>query len=689
MSASSPIGKMGDYEQPSSRQHGSAQTDGGNGELLTRRADAPGTGGMDPVAAWPVPFDQLQPETIVRAFGVDYGHVHPPEGGDLYVTRYGWPFLNQLLPGNWYADRWYATHGEKLPGSGHVYHVATRPAGGRRIDVVVKFSRVAREVPLEVGTTFPDDIPLDVIANARFNSPMEEFGLVMEMRRGTYGPRRVRVLSQRPLAIYAPAEEYELWQLGRDHSRFHAHWHLLAEDQENRPKAIELDIKRIYVLVYSWIKGEDAEQALRAGYISEQECRDLTVIAIQDLRSNGFRVLDNKPKHFILRRRHRNRQLLRTDEARIVYGLVDFELLQRTADYQSRFKAAQREKYWHLQSRRRGALAAALPSHLQQRTVFGVDCVFGATPDGGKLWVVGHDPELFDYFLPDRWRRTPRARLSLTNEVYHTRTRDGLHVVYRRSRVGMQPRVDPLLEVSKRIREHGYNSPFEEVAIAERVRESGVCCTYPRAIYRTGHQTTKVTHLRDERRFASHAHLVTPEQPSEPVLSPDYDYYTIWGYFRGIDPVREYHRHDTFAVTDLEQVHDDGLLDQPHYEEKLEGARQRLRAVGLAVDEIEPYEFAVAVRADGTLRRVENGEADVRLCIDAQTAYEYGLMNEEDYRDLIRRLEGKLAAAGWEQLNLAGHHLLLSMNPDGKLTLDEGGQLAVVVCNFELVRTLH
>ena len=254
------------------------------------------------------------------------------------------------MPANWYSDQWYARHGEKLPGSGHVYHVSTRPVRGKSIEVVVKFSRVAREVPLEVATTFPDDVPPEVIANARFNSPMEEFGLVMELRRGAEGPRHARLLTQRPLAIYAPAEEFELWELGRDDSRFHAHWHLLAQDQENRPKAIELDIKRIYVLLYSWIKGQDAEEALRAGDISEQECRDLTILAIQDLRSEGFRVLDNKPKHFILRKRRVDRQILRRDGGRIVYGLVDFELLQRTPAYQTRFRAAQRQRYWELQS---------------------------------------------------------------------------------------------------------------------------------------------------------------------------------------------------------------------------------------------------------------------------------------------------------------------------------------------------
>jgi hypothetical protein len=114
--------------------------------------------------------------------------------------------------------------------------------------------------------------------------------------------------------------------------------------------------------------------------------------------------------------------------------------------------------------------------------------------------------------------------------------------------------------------------------------------------------------------------------------------------------------------------------------------QRRLQAVGFNVDEMEPYEFAVRVDADGTLHRDDDGGVDVSLSIDAQTAYEYELMTEETYRDLIKRLEAQFQAAGWENLNLLGHHLLLSMNPDGKLKTGESGQPAAVVCNFELIR---
>lgn len=650
-------------------------------------AAQPGAGQeMELAIACATPFERLPPEMIVSAFGVTYGHVQPPEGGDLYVTRYGWPSLAQLLPSQWYANRRYSKQGITLPGSGHVYRVSTLPVAGKSLDIVVKFSRVAREVALEVATTFPDNFPAEVIANARFNSPMEEFGLVTELRGGAYAPDHTRVLTQRPLAIYAPPEEFESWQLGRDLSRFDAHWHLLAQDQGNAPKAIEFDIKRMYVLVYGWIKGEDAEQALREGRISERECNRLTLTAIQDLRSKGFRVLDNKPKHFILR--ERDGKILRRRDGKIVYALVDFELLQRTAEYQRRFKASQREKYWHLQAHRfEKTPLPPLPSNLKRTTIFGVDYVFGNVPNGGKLWVVGNDGELFDYFLTDRWRRTERTKLSLANEVYHTRTRDGIHVLYRRSRVGLSPLEEALPITRDRLYSLGYNSPFEEVAIAARLRDQGVATIYPRAVYRTGHQSNKAEYLPDERRFRSHASLKTREPMPTPVLAPEYDYYTIWGYYRGIDPETECRRHG--GVSDLEQAYNDGLVSKREYERTLEAMRRRLQALDLDAGQVEASEFAVPVEADGTVRRDENRAIRVSYCINAHTAHQHAVLTHEEFRTLLERFDERLKSAGYEMLNLAGHHLLLSMRPDGKLNLDEHGLPAVVLCNFELIRPMN
>lgn len=638
---------------------------------------------------WSMPFDELPPDLLVRAFGVDYAHVCLPAEGDLYVTRYGWPFAAHLMPANWYKNDWYARRGQRLPGAtGSVYRVQTRPVDGRSVDLVVKFSRVAQYVAVVVPTTFPDDIPPEVIASARFNSPMEEFGLVMELRRGAFGPRDVRVLTQRPLAIYAPPEEFPLWQLGRDEQSFYAHGRHLADDQEHAIKAIELDIRRIYVLLYGWIKGKDAEEAFGAGDIDGRDFEALTPRVVGELRAKGFRVLDNKPKHFIVRTRRAGGTPLRR-HGQLVYGLVDFEFLQRTHEHQRAFKSAQHDRYWHLQRCRWQPAAGPMPSHLRRVTIFGIPYVFGAGPDGGKLWVVGHDPELFDYFMPDRWRRTARIKLSPTNEVYRTRTRDNIHVVYRRSRVGTRPYVDPLTGWGRRIREHGYNSPFEEVAIAERLRQMGIASAYPRAIYRTGHPSTKAGYLCDQRRFADHAEVLTPGPSPEPVLSPGYDYYTIWGCYRGADPEQPADGIDGPSAIDLRRACEAELVTSEQVSEVVETTRRRLRACGFGAEGIDSDELIVFPRPGGGLRRDDRGRIDVTLCTDALTAYEYGLLDDAAYRAVIEHLDAKLRAVDCEKLNVSGSDLLLSMNPDGRFVLDGYGEMLATLCNFELIRGLY
>ena len=640
---------------------------------------------------WSIPFDELPADLVVRAFGVDYGHVRPPGEGDLYVTRYGWPFLAHLLPSNWYENRWYLRGGQRLPGaSGNVYRVRTQPVAGRSIDIVVKFSRVAQEVMVVVPTTFPDDIPPEVIANARFNSPMEEFGLVMELRRGAFGPRDLRILTQRPLAIYAPPEEFQLWQLGRDQTSFYVHGRQLADDQEHAIKAIELDIKRIYVLLYGWIDGKDAEETFRAGDIDARDFEALTPRVVRELRSKGFRVLDNKPQHFILRNsRVDGKPLCRREQ--LVYALVDFEFLQRTSEHQREFKVAQHDRYWHLQRRRwqPAPVPGPMPSHLKHMTIFGTSYVFGTGPDGGKLWVVGQNPELFDYFLPDRWRRTARVKLSPMNEVYRTRTRDNIHMVYRQSRVGTRPYVDPLTGLGRRIREHGYNSPFEEVAIAERLRQMGIATTCPRAIYRTGHLSTKAGYLRDERRFVDHADLVTPEPEAKPALSPRHDYYTIWDCYRGADPEHAAEGADEPPAIDLECGLEAELVTGEQLAEAMETTRNRMRAIGLGDEGIDAHELIVFPRRGGDLRRDDRGRVDIALCIDALTAHEYGLLSDEAYRAVIDHLDAKLHAVDCEKLNVSGSDLLLSMNPDGRFALDARGEILACLCNFELIRGLY
>ncbi len=87
-----------------------------------------------------------------RVFGTDYLHVEVP-GGDLYLTSFGLPFLEHLLPDNWRDEAYYAKPEHRglkvrLEGSAHPHKIRTQAVNGKAIDIVVKWCRVGSEVHL-------------------------------------------------------------------------------------------------------------------------------------------------------------------------------------------------------------------------------------------------------------------------------------------------------------------------------------------------------------------------------------------------------------------------------------------------------------------------------------------------------------------------------------------------------------
>ena len=73
-----------------------------------------------------------------------------------------------------------------------------------------------------------------------------------------------------------------------------------------------------------------------------------------------------------------------------------------------------------------------------------VSYIYGRTEStDGALWVVGKDHELFDYFLPERWEKTPRTKLSSHHETYYTVSKDNIHLVWKLSNTGFVPEMDP------------------------------------------------------------------------------------------------------------------------------------------------------------------------------------------------------------------------------------------------------
>ncbi|MBU0679127.1 MAG: hypothetical protein KJ626_13565 [Verrucomicrobia bacterium] len=269
--------------------------------------------------------DSVVPEKAVhiQLLGVDYIHVPAADGGDLYLTRFGLPLAQYLKLENWREAAWFDQNRERLQGTSTVYKVSTKPINGRSVSLVVKWCRVGEHVPLDTAS-------FSKFTEAEFNSPYEEFSLLMEMREKA-DPGTVR--TNRPLAIYVPAERLELWQTGRSKSKI--------ARKTAKYSDVELDIYRQYIMIYEWIEGISADEAY-VDLFPDPEARLQKLIEITeqthaDMRKQGYTVMDHKPAHIIVRQRD-DGSLLRRRSGDLPYALVDFELLARTPDHEQRIR---------------------------------------------------------------------------------------------------------------------------------------------------------------------------------------------------------------------------------------------------------------------------------------------------------------------------------------------------------------
>jgi hypothetical protein len=253
----------------------------------------------------------------VSLLGVDYARIKTAERGDLYLTRFGLLFREHLAPENWYAPDWFPARRIPLEGTSTIYKLPTKPVRGLSVDLVVRFSRLGQEIPL--STQF-----ISENAHAEFNSPFEEFALVMALRTAHLLTRRSRMFTKKPLAIYMPSVQLHDWQTGRLESK-------MAAKRARHPE-VKLESSRLYILLYGWIDGLNAVEAAHAlgltGTAVRKFLRDITLRVIQDLGQHEFRVLDIKPEHVVLRVRP-DGSLLHRPSGDLAYALVDYELLER------------------------------------------------------------------------------------------------------------------------------------------------------------------------------------------------------------------------------------------------------------------------------------------------------------------------------------------------------------------------
>ena len=239
----------------------------------------------------------------VRVLGITYTHFSLGEEGDLYVTESGLPFADCLLPENHWSDKeWFEQHSQRLWGTSAVYKVTTKKTNGRQKDIVIKWNRMGQE------------IPGDESLNAEFNSPFEEFSLVMDLRDAQKTAVR-KVFTQKPLAVFVPEKRVELSRTGRRD--------YVMQAKIDKHVEIELDIHRLYAVIYEWIKGIDVRQACEQGIVDEEQMKSLTLSAYERMERQGFKVLDWKPHHVIVRPQ-KNGDLLKDKKGDILYAVVDY-----------------------------------------------------------------------------------------------------------------------------------------------------------------------------------------------------------------------------------------------------------------------------------------------------------------------------------------------------------------------------
>jgi len=531
----------------------------------------------------------------VTIFGVDYLHLQLDDGSDLYITEYGLPFVGHLLPYNYWTDKdWFAEHSVKLPGTSALYKIRTKEIGGRSKDIVLKWNRMGQDIPGETQATGP--------GNAEFNSPFEEFSLVIELRK-TQRETPDRFRFHKPLAIYVPRKYVEMDRLGRKRYKIEA----IQKSHEE----VMLDPNRNYAVLYEWIEGVDLAQASRQGVIEKNTLVDLLSRSEQELTRRGFRVRDNKPHHIIVRPEHGGGVVTDKDGG-ILCGLIDFELLERTPQHELAVRGSKRKSYLTKQARRFES-RERFPPGLTPVTLMGVDYVFGQVEStGGALWVVGKDPLLFEYFLPEKWRKTPRKDLSVLNRVHETITKDSIHLVWRVSRVGELPDVDPYLEHEKQIIVHGYNSPFEEVAFSMELSRNGIDSTYPRAIYRSGHKSEVPDRLLDNSRYETHQTMTT--QDGHSILDEHHDYMTVWGYWNGPDELLAEKDQEYYRGIDALRAYREGLITREVYIHTMTETRDRLAGLGIEDLDLRGNHLLLSVDRSGRLVMGPHGVPAVRIC---------------------------------------------------------------------------
>ncbi len=443
----------------------------------------------------------------------------------------------------------------------------------------------------------------------------------MELRESQYGSKDLRINTQLPMAIYVPPERMQIWQSGRSRAKI------------NRIRAkhpgIDLDILKQYKLIYKWIEGKNLPEVFEHIDVNEdikfEHLKRLNKTVMSHLVKKGYLVADMKPEHIIINEGD-SKQIEELSNSKTAesakkqidylykiinagrYSVVDYELMLRTPEHETEVKNSRRHSY--LDDQRDRFIPTPLPDYLSSMEIMGVPYIYGhAESTGGRLWVVGRNARLFDYFLPERWRKTPYIKLSDRKEVFYTVTKDNIHLVWKTSRVGEMPseeeeRYHPGLGRA------GINSPFEEFAIAYDLSQRGIPCVYVRAIYMTG--STKIESSSDLRKYETHKTILDPE--GNPVLQEDHNYITIQGYYNGPDEWVAKQKGPLYKPIDLERAVKDNLIDESLCFMLLARTKEKLEGANYDGSLLKPDDLLLTINNKGEIVKDKTGNPFVVIC---------------------------------------------------------------------------
>ncbi len=540
--------------------------------------------------------NEYEDKEIIRILEVDYAHLKLSTDDDLYVTRYGLPFIKNLLPENFFTDKeWFQNNSYNLNGTSCVFKVKTKKINSLQKDIVLKWNRMGQDIPGARNT--------EEFLNAEFNSPFEEFSLVSDLI-DIINSTNEKITIQKPFAIYVPGGHKELWRIGRREYKM--------QEKIKAHTEIDLDMHRSYSVIYEWIEGLDAVQAFDKKILEKKYLEILTTDAAHRIKEKGFIVRDNKPHHIIVTPDDKNK-INRNTEGKIDYALVDFELLEMTPEYEEAVKKVKRINYLKRQKERFSEkYLDKLHPNLKFTNIMGADYIYGRVESTkGALWVVGKDPFLFDYFLPERWEHTPKRKISRSREIFYTFSKDNIHLVWKWSRVGLIPDMDPFKEDENRILEFGYNSPFEEISIALFLNMHGIATIYPRAIYMTGSETMISEDLTDMSRYENHKGLLTPG--GSPILKMKRNYITIWGYWNGPDEMLAAKDGDYYNGITLLNALREGVITKDIYLSLMNNTKGRLQKIGIEDLHLRGNHLMISLDNSGNIVEDKENLPEIRI----------------------------------------------------------------------------